>query len=239
MGLFGDAFGALGGGIAGMFGDDGSDDARRKYEALGSSYRMLNPNITAQQAENDPAARAGMGDVLRELQGQYRSGGLDAIGKSQLAGAETEANRNATIRENQIGEQARAGNMGNSGVTLALKQKAGQEAGEAGNRAALGAGALAMGNRMNALGAAGGVAGRMGEQANAVSQYNAMMRQGAQQGTFDNRMAQLGGESGTISGAYGAAQNADQRNRAMWTGVGKGIGGIADKYPGMMPGGGP
>lgn len=228
MGVFGDAFGAIGGGIAGLLGNDGSGDAADFYKKLVAKYGALNPNLTAQQADSNGPGSAGQGDVLKELQGTYRAGGLDPIAREQLAQSSTEADRNAQAMDNGITERARAGGQGNSGVTAALQEQAGQGAAERGSQQAMGAAAQGYANRMGALGAAGNLSSNMRGSDDAISKFNAGMRMGAQQGTFDNSMRQLGGEGGAYGAAYGAQKEGHANSVDNWAGVGQGVGGLAD-----------
>lgn len=227
MGAFGDAGGALLGGIAGMFGDDGSQDASNYYKRLATTAGNLNPTITPGVDTTDQSQSQ---DVFNNLQGIYQKGGNDPIAQSQIAGAEDSANRNATANANSIQEQARSQNMGNSASALALKQAAGQSGSQqAGQQAVQAAGANEQ-RQLGALGAAGQVAGQISGAKDAVNRFNTTNAMNAQQATFANQQGQLGQEGGFYGQGYGAQQNQDQRSRAMWAGVGQGLGGVADYF---------
>jgi len=153
MGLFGDILGSVGD-IAGTFASGGSDDAAEQfYRDLVAKMGKVDPNIIAQQAASSDQSVPQ--DVLRELQQTYRSGGLDAISKGQIAEATAGANRNAAANREAVLSGARARGTANSGVTAALQEMGGQEAGQDANLAASRAAATAEGNRRGALGQAG------------------------------------------------------------------------------------
>lgn len=228
MGSLADIGGALGGGIAGMFGNDGSGDAEKFYKDLVAKYGALNPNLQSQQADSNGAGSSGQGDVLKELQSTYRNGGLDPIAKEQLAEANTSTERTAQSLDQGIQQRAQAQGQGNSGVTAALQEQAGQGAAERGAAAGRGAAATGYANRMGALGAAGNLSSNMRGADDAISKFNASMRMGAQQGSFDNSMRQLGGEGGAYGAAYGAQKEGHANSVDNWAGVGQGVGGLGD-----------
>lgn len=233
--------GGLAGGVAGLFGDDGSGAASKYYKELAEKYGALNPKITqavqgnSELGKADQSTRNGQMDVLRNLQGIYGQGGLDAIGRSRVAGAETEANRNATASANAIGERARASGAGGSGVTLALQQQAGQEGANRVAQEGLGAAAVGEQNRNAALGTAGVVAGATRGQdyqsaaaQDAINNYNSRMNMATQQSSFDNSMSQLGGEGGAYGAGYAAKQQGYKNTVGAAGQVGSGLGGAAD-----------
>jgi hypothetical protein len=233
MGLFGSLLGGLGG----LFTNDGSGDANEYYKQLAEKYGKLDPKINAETVgpsalgNADPSTKAAQMDALRELQTQYGKGGLDAIGQSQVAEANQSTNRNAQAQANSIQGRARAQGMGNSGVTLALQEQAGQDAAERGNQQTMGAAAGAEQRQRGAIGQAGQLAGNVRGQdyeaasaQDAVNRYNSQMKMGAQQSTFDNSMSQLGGQGGAYGHAYDAARYGAERGRRTW----EDFGGAAD-----------
>jgi hypothetical protein len=266
MGIGADLGGSLGD-ILGLGVNDGSDDAKNFYQQLVAKYGALDPRVQAakeateqQGASGLPAAGAGSQgaqmDALRELQTQYRSGGLDAISKAQLAQSNAGANRAAAANAGMIQQRARAQGAGRSGTSLMLQQMAGQQAMEQGNQQAMGAAAQAQQNRMGALAGASqlstGMRGQDYQAADAqdaVNQFNTAIRQGAntrnadrsqsaQQATFSNGMQQLGGEGAAYGGVYGAKQAAAERQRRAFSGIGRLAGAGADAYFGGGGGGG-
>jgi hypothetical protein len=222
-------------GLSGLFGDDGSDAASEYYKQLAGRYKAVNPEITAQtvgpteMGKTDPATRAAQMDALRELQTQYSKGGLDAIGKSQVAEANQSTNRNAQAQANSIQQRARSQGQGNSGVTAALQEQAGQDAAERGSQQTMAAAAGAQQRQQGAVKSAGELAGGVREQdyqpaaaQDAINRYNAGMKYSAQQDTFGNRMQALGGEGAAYGGGYAAQRYGDARKRQAWADFGAG-----------------
>jgi hypothetical protein len=226
--------GDIAGGVAGLFSDSGSDEAREYYKQLAAKYAALNPNITAETYGADAPTRAAQLEVLGELKNQYSRGGLDAIAKSQIAGAETETNRNALALANAIGSRARAGGNANSGVTLALEQAAGQDAAERTRQTGMDAAGMGLARQQAALGMTGQLATAAGGQQNAIDRYNAMARQTAAQQTYANKLAQLGGEGEAYGGAYGAQREGYKNKVGAWGRLGSGIGEGAGSLAGYL-----
>lgn len=252
MGLIGDIGGDIGS-IAGLFAGGGTDDAAQGYyKQLIDKMGGVNPTITAEQSA--PTALGGTGldsraaqmDALREMQGTYRAGGLDAGSRAALADATTTANRNASAQAGAIQEQARARGAGRSGVSLALQQGAGQNAMVNGNQQATEAAGLAMRNRNAAAAGAGTLSGavrggdyQVGTAADAVNQFNAQMRQGAQQQTYGNKMGQLEAEGNAYGGVYRSGKAGEDRTARLYGSIGKTLGTAGDAAASAFGGGGP
>jgi hypothetical protein len=222
MGFLGDIIG----GIAGLASDDGSGGAFDYYRKLADQYAAVNPNITPQSVQVDQPTRAAQLSALSDLQGIYGQGGLDAIGRSRIAQANTETNRNAMALANSIGERARASGNANSGVTLALQQQAGQDAAERARQSGMDAAAIGEQTRLGALGQAGQLSTAAGEQQNAIDRYNAMARQTAQQDTFTNRLNQLSGQGRAYGAGYAAKNTGYGNTVGAWSSLGNGAGGV-------------
>lgn len=236
MGMFGDIFGGIGD-IAGLFSGGGADDAANQfYIDQINKMRGIDPTITAQQA--GPSDQSVPQDVMRELQQTYRSGGLDAISKGQIAEATAGANRNAQANREAVLSNARARGTGNSGVTAALQEMGGQEATQDANLAASRAAATAEGNRRGALGQAGALGVQSAAAQDAVNRFNAAMRQGAAESTFGNKMGQLESESNIYGGAHRAGKAGEDRTSRLYGSIGRQIGGGVDAIAGMPGGGG-
>jgi hypothetical protein len=249
VGIFSDIGGAIGD-IAGAFSGGGADDAQQQfYKDLIAKYGKLDPTITAETV--GPSAlgsaggdsRAAQLDALKEMQGIYRTGGLDAISKGQIAEADAGANRNAQANRNSVLESARARGAGRSGVTLALQQAGGQEAMGDSNLAASRAAATSEGNRRGAIAGAAGTAGTVRAQdyqaaaaQDQINQFNAAMKTGAQQATFGNEMGQLGAEGGAYSPVYASGKANEGRVARLYGSIGRLAGSAGDafaKTPGM------
>lgn len=227
MGLGGDLGGVVGG-IFGLGSDDGSGAAYDYYKKLADQYASLNPNITASITNPDQPTRQAQLDALSNLKNIYSQGGLDAIGRSRIAEANTAANRNAQALAAGIGERARATGNTNSGVTLALQQAAGQDQAERSAQAARDAVAQGEATRMNALDTSGRLATAAGTQQNAIDRYNAMANQSAQEQTYANRMNQLAGQGNAYGAAYSAKNQGYKNTVGQWNQIWGGLGNAVD-----------
>lgn len=234
MGLFGDILGGVGD-IAGLFSSGGADDAaKRYYQKLIDEAGGVNPTIDAQQAA--PSDQGAQLDALHELQGTYRSGGLDPISRSMLAEAQSGANRNAQANREAVLEGARARGAGRSGVALALQQKGGQDSMFDANKAATDAAAVSQGNRRSAITEAAATGGRMAAAQDAINRFNASMRMGAQEGTYANKMGNIQTRSDLYSGVYNPSLHGEQRTQRLLGGIGRAVGSVGDAA--MMGAGG-
>lgn len=221
MGILGD----LTGGIAGLFSDDGSDDAAQFYKNLVDQYGKLNPNINAQQTFADSPTRSAQLSALSELENQYRQGGLDPIAKSQVAQANTSTDRNAQALSNSIVGQARAQGNAGSGVTRSLQMQAGQDQAQRASEQGMEAAAGAQQRQHDALTGAGQLATAAGAQQNAIDRYNSMANLQSQQATFGNKMGQLEGQQSAYGGAYGAKKAGYADTVGSWGSIGGGVDG--------------
>lgn len=176
------------------------------YKQLAQKYGAMNPNLTAEQQQFDQPTRNAMLDAMGEYGNIAKSGGLDAIGRSQIAEANEATGREANQMAQSIQERAGAGPMRNSGVTLALAQGAGQNAMNQGRLAGMGAAAGAEARQRGALGGYLNAASTAGSAADAINEFNARLRQGTNEGNFQRRLQQLGGMGNAYAGGYGAAR---------------------------------
>jgi len=222
IGLLGDLFG----GFTDIFGPHpGSkyagkyDELADKYGNLAGQYQGMQPNLNAEQQGFDIPTRSAMLGAMQQYGDIANQGGLDAIGRSQIAQANQSTSQEADQMANAIQQRAGSGPARNSGVTLALEQGAGQNAADRNYLGGLGVAGLAEQRQRGALQGYGSMAGMAGSSADAVNQFNTRLRQGTNEGNFQRRMQQLGGVGNAYSGmgeAYGGGYAAARGDQNQW-----------------------
>src|SRR5271170_5810373 len=91
--------GAIAGLLSSLFSNQSSAQAQAQLSAIYNRYGSFNPQVIAQKeqvytAQGDPVTRQAALGALSTLTNQYQQGGLDAIGKPQVAAA-TQAGQQA------------------------------------------------------------------------------------------------------------------------------------------------
>lgn len=193
-------------------------------------------------AQVDPSVLAAQRGALAQLQrvGREGAGGVEFRGAVQMA--EQESNRQDAARRAAILREMQARGGAGSGMELAARMQSAQDA--ANRSAGMGFGAAMAGRQqaLQAMQAAGGMAGGMRGQewqersararaADEIARFNLLNRQqmalrnaGLPQQQFENQMRLAGGRAGALGqlgGFYGGRAGQTQQ---MWTGIGQGAG---------------
>src|ERR1700737_2475102 len=112
-----DVMGSLLGGLTDLFGRHPGKEYEGLYKGIADQYGGMNPNLNAEQMGQDAPTRDATLDAMGEYANIAKSGGLDAIGRSQIAEANAATGSQANAMNNAIGNRARStGNVG-SGVS--------------------------------------------------------------------------------------------------------------------------
>jgi hypothetical protein len=232
------------GDVAGYFaGGSDRESARNDLIRARQNWEDINPTINAQ--ETGPSAfnnagtdsRAAQMDILAQLRNKYSQGGLDALDRGRLAeinASTAQAGRAAGEAAKQ--DAARRG-MLNSGNALVSQQVAGQGAAQVGSRAGVDAAAQAEAARRGALNQAGYIAGETRGQdyhraaaQDAIQQFNARQRQGAQEATVGNQFRRAGGLQGSSEATAGAKYGDAARTQGLYGGIGRMAGSAANFF---------
>jgi hypothetical protein len=213
-----------------------------KYGGLANQYQGMQPNLPAQQMGFDIPTRSAQLGAMGQLGDIANQGGLDAIGRSQIAEANASTSQQADQMANAIQQRAGSGPARNSGVTMSLMQGAGQNAADRNYLGGLGVAGGAQQRQLGALGRYADVAGQAGGQADAISEFNARLRQGTNEGNFQRRMQQLGGVGEAYggmgqaySGGFGAGRYDQEQTRRGFQGIGNGLYGAGKQLFGPTP----
>lgn len=241
MGAGADILGGIGDFVGGLLGSGDRDDAMKYLEQARQGYQGLKPTIFAQQTgpsaylSADPSTRAAQMDALANLRNQISQGGLDAVTRSNLAQIQAQNAQQANTSQAAVMDAAARRGMANSGNTLVAQQLAGQQAAQRNAMQGLQQGAIEQQNRMAAIQGEGNLAGGIRAQdydraaaLDSINRFNASQRQGAEQSTFQNSLAQQNGVASGY-GAQAAQKNGDaQKTQQMWGGIGRAVGAVGD-----------
>lgn len=234
-------FGGIGDIVGGFAGNADREEAMRYLNNARLGYEQLRPDIAAQTVGRselmgaDPSTRAAQLDALTQLRDQYRSGGLDAMTRAQLAEIQGQNTQMAQGAQQAVLQDASRRGQLRSNASLSAAQLAGQQQAQRSATQSVQAQGIGQQNRMNAIHGAAGLAGNIRGQdyeraaaQDAVARFNASQRQGAQQASFGNSLARQQGVAGA-AGAQADHKNADaQRTQRMWGGLGRAVGGVGD-----------
>lgn len=249
---FTDALGSLGGGLGGLFGywmgGDDRDQAQQYLKDELGAYQGLDPRVSAQQmgpSAYDSIApdqtRSDELEALRHYRDILSSGGNDAQYRAQMLDAQTQANQNAQALQQQISTSAAQRGIGGSGLALAQKMRAASAAANGMYGAGVGAAGGAGARQLAALQGYGQQAGATRRQdygeasqragaTDAISQFNAMMRQQAAQQTYNNQLARANGMGGAYESLSGNRSAAANKTQQVAAGVGQGVGAGVGAY---------
>lgn len=255
-----DVFGGAGkdvGSLIGYFMSSGNRaQAQQDLEQALANYQNLDPKIYGEtagasafnDASIDPKDRAAQLDALSHLQDIYKSNGLDAGTKAQLAETEQSEDANARAMDSSIQNEMAQRGLGNSAASYAQQQIADQQAS---NRAANeGMQALAQGEnrKMQALSGAASIGSGLQSQdwqeaaqkaaaKDAMARFNANQLQQAQEETYGNSLGQAEGEQSALGGMAGNQLQQGQQLMGVAGGVGEAVGSTAgaglDEYNNM------
>jgi hypothetical protein len=152
--------------LGNLFNRDAMDRAARANYNTRDEYLGLNPNIAAQEAR---------GAAYDRLASMGAQGGMDAGSKAALQQAQANNAQQAQSKNKATLERAAAAGRLNGGRALSAEMQANQGAANANAMAGTQAAADARQRAMMATTAQG-----------QIDQFNAQMRQGAQQNSFNN-----------------------------------------------------
>jgi hypothetical protein len=258
MGMFGDAFGAIGGLVGSLASQSDYNDAAEDLANATKQYQDLSSGKITPQTEQtftqgpsaylsaDPATRAAQMSALQNYQSTYAQGGLDATTRSNLNNIQNQSNQQARAQQAGIMQDAARRGIASSGNSLVSQQVAAQQAAQQGSQQAMQAAALAQQNRNAALAGATGLAGqiRTGDYQNAaaqdaISRFNAQNSQTVannnvnrdmqgQQQSWTNAFNRAGGIAGGYRAQAGQSNTQAGVTQGRWAGIGQGLGSSAD-----------
>jgi hypothetical protein len=250
MGMFGDIFGGIGDAIGNWQSGDDRNKAMQSYVDAQNAYKGIDPTVAAQQAgasaylSADPAGRQAQMDALSTMRGQVNQGGLDAIGRAQLAQAQNAGSQMAQSQAQGAMQAAAARGQGGSGNALLGQMVAGQNGANLANQQGLQAAAFTQQARQQALQGMQQGAGQMRSQdydragaLDAIQRFNAGQRQQAGLATQQGQFQRAGGEANALTGQAGQNMANANATRQMWGGFGKAVGGAGDAAAAAMTGG--
>lgn len=196
FGPWGAAIGGVGGGLLGLFSDDGSGGlsreareilARMDAEAGGSAYSGL---------EEDPELRGKQMETLAALKEIADAKGMDTQAKVANRQALDEANANARGQRGAIMQHYGARGMGGSGTELAAQLSSAQSAANANSRFAAQTASDANRRALSALGQYGNMAGSVRGQDWDVASTKASAADAMARFNAGQRVAKAGMQSG-------------------------------------------
>lgn len=227
MDPFSAAGGALGGALGFFAGSGDRQAAMDHLKDATDTYKNLNTDVAAQQATGNYAANAAQLDAINRLKQVYQNGGQDAQSRADQYAAQQSANQQTQAQQNAVRQQMAQRGLASSGANFAAQRQAAQN--ESNQAAAEGMQAQAAGEQraMGALQGAGTLANAYGGQSNALSQFNASQRQGAEQDTARNSLDKAGGIASGDQAQADAYNKQAQQMQQMGSGMGQGIGSLA------------
>lgn len=229
------------GGLAGqLFGEEDRARARELLRQSVADWDALDPTVQAQlidetlanTAPEDPVLREAQMGALAQMARTAREGGLAVEDRAKALEAQRQTAQVERGAREALSQNFQARGAGGSGLELAEQLAAQQGAADRNSAYGMGVAADASRRALEAAARSGSMAGAVREQdfqvADAkrrakmtIAQFNAQMRQGAQQQTFNNRARRVEGRAdargGLVRDHQGRADYASQ--------VGVGVGG--------------
>jgi hypothetical protein len=242
----GTAIGGIAGGLGevlgGLFG--GGDDEQKKAAAAIARLQQIYGNLTpataealmrAGQAGNaagvDPAGQQAMADALAHLQGVYQSGGMTEADRLAQEQATQAANQNEASQRGAIMQEMASRGQAGGGAELAARLASQQQTANAAHMAGSSSAQAAQARALAAMAESGQLGGQMTAAAqraaaarDAMAQFNASQRLGAQGMAWDQQMQKAQGLAGGAAAEAGYYGGEAQRQREKAAGIGRAAG---------------